>query len=444
MFLNLLASYAGTQEVPDGEGGTYTQYIYDDVWTSYAKDALSGIFLWLIVAALVILLAVGIFVRLKKPVFLRTYVKYAIAFAAGLAVVVIVAMLGLEFFDMSENGYVFDIVLWPTVVTAAVIVLGTAASYVAGFYSKKAFRITLIAALSACAASVIALFVCLCVYFASGDAALNNGVSQESVSDFGLYLCAAGLIVAIALLTFFLGRKDKKGFDTRTISYAAVCIAMSFALSYIKLWEMPQGGSITLASLLPLMIYSYMFGVRKGVFAGLIYGILQAIQDPWLIHPAQFLLDYPVAFAAIGLAGMFRNVQAFRGKPQLAFALGGIVASVLRFLAHIFSGVFAFAEYAGDQNPWIYSMAYNSFVFIDIAIVIVVGMFVFSSSAFMAVVNRYNRAAKSSDEHMMTCPECGAKYIDTGNIAKCPYCNTPVERKEPETEETSSAGAKPE
>ena len=87
---------------------------------------------------------------------------------------------------------------------------------------------------------------------------------------------------------------------------------------------------------------------------------------------------------------MFRNVKAFQGKPQLAVALGGIVASVLRFASHLFSGVFAFSEYAGDQNPWIYSLGYNSFVFIDIAIVIVVAIAVFSSKSFMAIVNKYN------------------------------------------------------
>lgn len=390
MFLNLLSAFVGTTELPDGEGGTYTGYIYDDVWTSFAKDALANVFLWLIVAAAIIVLAVGIFVRFKKADFFRTYVKYAITFAAGLAVTILVTMLSLEFFDMSENGYVFDLVLWPTVAAAAVIVLGLAACYVCSLYSKKAFKISLIASVSALVATIVALFVCLCIYFASGDAADNNGVSQGSVSDLGLYLSAAALIVVIIALAFILGRKDKKGFDTRTISYAAVCIAMSFALSYIKMWEMPQGGSITLASLLPLMIFSYMFGVKKGVFAGMIYGILQAIQDPWLIHPAQFLLDYPVAFAAIGLAGMFRSVKAFENKPQIAFALGGVVASLLRFLSHILSGVFAFSEYAGDQNPWIYSMGYNSFVFIDIAIVIVVGIIVFSSKSFMTYVNKYN------------------------------------------------------
>lgn len=389
MSLNLLSSYVSSTD--DG-------YVYKDVWTSYAKDALSGVFLWLVLGILVVLIAVGIFVRFKRPDFLRTFVKFSVAFAAGIAVVIITAMLSLEFFDMSENGYIFDLVLWPTVALAAVIVLSIAASYVSSFYSAKAFKVTLITCLSASAAALIALLVCLAVYFSSGDAANNNWVSQDSINGVGLYLCAAALIVVIVGLTFFLGRKDRKKFDSRTISYAAVCIAMSFALSYIQLFKMPQGGSVTLASLLPLMIYSYMFGVKKGVFAGFIYGLLQALQDPWLIHPAQFFLDYPVAFATIGLSGMFRGVKAFENKPQVAVALGGIVASVLRYLSHLFSGVFAFSEYAGGQNPWIYSLGYNSFVFIDIAIVIVLAIAVFSSKSFMAVVNKYNTASLPKEE----------------------------------------------
>ena len=389
MSLNLLSSYVSSTD--DG-------YVYKDVWTSYAKDALSGVFLWLVLGILVVLIAVGIFVRFKRPDFLRTFVKFSVAFAAGIAVVIITAMLSLEFFDMSENGYIFDLVLWPTVALAAVIVLSIAASYVSSFYSAKAFKVTLITCLSASAAALIALLVCLAVYFSSGDAANNNWVSQDSINGVGLYLCAAALIVVIVGLTFFLGRKDRKKFDSRTISYAAVCIAMSFALSYIQLFKMPQGGSVTLASLLPLMIYSYMFGVKKGVFAGFIYGLLQALQDPWLIHPAQFFLDYPVAFATIGLSGMFRGVKAFENKPQVAVALGGIVASVLRYLSHLFSGVFAFSEYAGGQNPWIYSLGYNSFVFIDIAIVIVLAIAVFSSKSFMAVVNKYNTANLPKEE----------------------------------------------
>ncbi len=384
MSLNLLAAYVGTTETPEGE----TLYNYSDIWTSYAKDALASVFTWLVIAALVIALAVGIFVRVKKPDFFRTYVKYAVTVGVGMTVAILTALLALEFYDMIESGALFDLVLWPTVALGAAVILGIAASYIASLYSRKAFKATLIVSISVCAAALIALFVCLCIYFDSGAAAENNGVSQGSVNNLALYLSTAGLVIVIGVLTFLLGRNDKKGFDSRTISYAAICIAMSFALSYLKLWEMPQGGSVTLASLLPLMLFSYMFGVKKGVFAGLIYGILQTVQDPWLIHPAQFLLDYPVAFAAIGLTGMFRSVRAFNGKPQLAFALGGIIASVLRYISHIFSGVFAFSEYSTSDNVWLYSLGYNSFVFVDIAIVIVIGIFVLSSASFRSLIDR--------------------------------------------------------
>ena len=130
------------------------------------------------------------------------------------------------------------------------------------------------------------------------------------------------------------------------------------------------------------MIFSYAYGTKKGILICFTYGILQAIQDPWLIHPAQFLLDYPVAFAAIGLTGIFSKMKVLEKLPQIAFLLGGILGSALRFLSHLLSGVFAFSTYAGDLNPWIYSMGYNSFVFVDIALVLVVGVILFSSKSF--------------------------------------------------------------
>ena len=424
MFLNLLSSYVGTQEVPDGEGGTKTQYIYDDVWTSYAKDGLGNVLLWLVVAFAVVLLAVGIFIRVKRADFFRTYVKYAVAFATGLAVVILVVMLALEFFDMSESGSVFELVLVPSAVLFGVVVLGTAATYVASLYSKKAFKISLWTTLGVFAAAVIALIVCISVYYSSGQAAENNWADPALINDLGLYLAMAGLIVALALLTFFFGRKDRKGFDSRTISYAAVCIAMSFALSYLAPIHLPYGGSVTIASLLPLMIYSYMFGVRKGVFAGAIYGLLQVIQDPWILHPAQLLLDYPIAFAGIGLAGMFRGVHALDKAPQVKFLLGALVGSVIRYLAHLFAGVFAFGQFAADygfDSDWLYSLTYNSFVFADIAIAIVVGIFVFSSKSFMTVVDRYNRPAKPAAAQVAAAPapqaELAAEPQETADSA---------------------------
>ena len=424
MFLNLLSAYSGTQTAVDANGEEYTQYIYDDIWTSFAKDGLGYVLLWLVVAFAVVLLAVGIFIRIKRADFFRTYVKYAVAFATGLAVVILVVMLSLEFFDMSESGSVFELVLVPSAVLFGVVVLGTAATYVASLYSKKAFKISLWTTLGVFAAAVIALIVCISVYYSSGQAAENNWADPALINDLGLYLAMAGLIVALALLTFFFGRKDRKGFDSRTISYAAVCIAMSFALSYLAPIHLPYGGSVTIASLLPLMIYSYMFGVRKGVFAGAIYGLLQVIQDPWILHPAQLLLDYPIAFAGIGLAGMFRGVHALDKAPQVKFLLGALVGSVIRYLAHLFAGVFAFGQFAADygfDSDWLYSLTYNSFVFADIAIAIVVGIFVFSSKSFMTVVDRYNRPAKPAAAQVAAAPapqaELAAEPQETADSA---------------------------
>lgn len=203
-----------------------------------------------------------------------------------------------------------------------------------------------------------------------------------------LYISSALVIIVIIALGFILDNNDKP-IDTKCLAFAGITIAMSFGLSYIKLFEMPQGGAVTLFSLLPIMLFSYVYGTKKGVLVCFTYGILQAIQDPWIIHPAQFLLDYPVAFSAIGLSGAFSKVKAFNKIPQVAFLTGGIMASALRFFSHVLSGVFAFAEtYAGDLNSWIYSLGYNSFVFVDIAIVLLVGAIVFSSKAFIKELNK--------------------------------------------------------
>jgi len=236
--------------------------------------------------------------------------------------------------------------------------------------------------------AVVATLVCMAIHFATGKGAEMNWITNEDVGSLPLYISAVlltGAIVAVA----FLCDKGGKPFDTKSISYAAVCIAMSFALSYVRIVKMPQGGSITIASLLPIMVYSCMFGARKGIFAGMIYGILQAVQDPYIIHPAQFVLDYPIAFAGIGLAGVFMNVKAFEKSPQIQFVLGACVAGIARFVMHYISGVFAFGAFAGEQSPYIYSLVYQAgYVLPDIAIAIVVGVFVFSSQSFVKQIRR--------------------------------------------------------
>lgn len=394
MFLSsLLSSYHDRITVDDKK-----YYLYEDVWTDYAKSSHAMTFLYVALALAVVLIAIGIFVKLKKPESFASFLKYSAIVCITFAITVIITMLSLGFEKISEKGLWKEqmIELVPPLVLAAVVVAGIIASYVASLFNKKAYKITLIVSLSLMAAALIATIVCLIVYYAkniNGDGYYNDYVTDwdtgehldNKVNQLVLYLSAAALIVVSVAVAFVIDRKNKTPFDSRCIAFAGITIALSFALSYIKFFEMPQGGSITLASLLPVMLFAYVYGPKKGLLVGFIYGILQAVQDAYIIHPAQFLLDYPIAFSMVAFAGVFANIKALDKVPQVKFALGAVLAGALRFFSHVLSGVFAFSAYAidsGATNYWIYSLAYNSFVFVDLILVIVVGAILFSSKAF--------------------------------------------------------------
>ncbi|TZE82152.1 energy-coupled thiamine transporter ThiT [Calorimonas adulescens] len=160
----------------------------------------------------------------------------------------------------------------------------------------------------------------------------------------------AVLLILVAAAALFHFYRDRLKFDTRTIVYGGVCIAISFLLSYIRFYHWPQGGSITPGSMLPLFIYAYYFGPVAGITAGAAYGILQLIQDPYILHWAQVLLDYPLPFAALGLAGFFKD----------NFRLGILVGGFGRFFFHFLSGVIFFGSYAPPgMSPFAYSIAVN-------------------------------------------------------------------------------------
>lgn len=195
---------------------------------------------------------------------------------------------------------------------------------------------------------------------------------QKVFEKFGEVSYVGWIILAILIL---LGvgltaiSRQKTKWTSKLLAYAALSIALAFVLSYIRLWRMPQGGTVTPASMLPMMLFSYAFGIGPGLVASLAYGLLQAIQDPYIVGFWQFLLDYPIAFGMLGLMGLFAKKDS---KWMLFVGIG--VVSLLRMACHVLSGVLFFAEYAGDANPWVYSTGYNSFVLIDAAICIVVAL----------------------------------------------------------------------
>ena len=160
---------------------------------------------------------------------------------------------------------------------------------------------------------------------------------------------------------------------TRMIAEAGVAIAIAQVLSFITLFHMPQGGSIKAASLVPLMIFAYRWGGTRGIWAGVVYGVLHFLLGFKLsIHYLSIILDYLVAYGAIGVCGYFKD-------NITGLVSGSIVAIALRWFASVTSGAVVFASYAPQgQNPWIYSMIYNaSYMVPDGILNIIVLLFVY-------------------------------------------------------------------
>jgi len=162
----------------------------------------------------------------------------------------------------------------------------------------------------------------------------------------------AGLTI-FAIVLFIISR-DRRKWSARMIANASLCITLSFILSYVKLYEMPQGGSVTLASMVPLLMFAYAYGVAPGMIVGFAYGLLQFVQGGWFVHPIQFLLDYPLAFSMLGFAGIAHMF------PDAWGMLPGILTGTsLRFVCAFLTGVFFWGEGSGEQNILVYSAVYN-------------------------------------------------------------------------------------
>ena len=161
-------------------------------------------------------------------------------------------------------------------------------------------------------------------------------------------LFAAGVILAMG--------SRKTQWNSHSVAMGAMCIAIAFVLSLIRLFRMPQGGSITPAAMLPLVMYMVACGLLQGFVAGCAYGLLQLITDPYVIHPIQLLVDYPLAYGAMILGCLAMLIKV---KPQWRLPIAVLLAAVGRYIMAVLSGAIFFAEYAGEQNAWIYSLGYN-------------------------------------------------------------------------------------
>lgn len=145
--------------------------------------------------------------------------------------------------------------------------------------------------------------------------------------------------------------------------FAAIGAVLSLPYLSVPLWV--QGGSISFA-MVPIFFMAFRWGLKGGLLTGLLIGLINSLIQPFIVHPVQYIMDYPLAFTVVGLAGIFaKNVQDSMKEGNAAkitayVTSGALLGSILRFFSHYIGGIVFFASYAPEGVPvWLYSLTYN-------------------------------------------------------------------------------------
>jgi thiamine transporter len=164
-----------------------------------------------------------------------------------------------------------------------------------------------------------------------------------------LFVVVVLLFIAMAA---FSGNKKKT--RVKQLAFSAMAVTLTVVTSFIRLPSLPFGGSITLFSMFFICLIGYLYGTKAGIITGIAYGLINLILEPQIYYPVQVLLDYPIAFGSLGLAGVFLNTKYSILKGYLFGVFG-------RYVCHVISGYVFFAAYAPKgMNPMLYSLGYNA------------------------------------------------------------------------------------
>lgn len=185
------------------------------------------------------------------------------------------------------------------------------------------------------------------------------------------------IIVALIAVALVFARKNavKDSSDKnptmkltiKQLAFCAMCLALATVLSEIKIFDMPTGGSITLLSMFVIALPGILFGLVPGTVTAVAYGILQLIIDPYVLYPMQLVVDYILAFGALGLSGLFYGKKGAVIKGYIAAVIG-------RYIFSVISGWIFFGAYAWEGwNPLPYSLAYNAaYIFAEAALTVII------------------------------------------------------------------------
>ncbi len=206
---------------------------------------------------------------------------------------------------------------------------------------------------------------------------------------------------------------------TRTLVECAIMIAFASVLSMIKLIDLPYGGSVTIASMLPIIIIAYRHGLGWGLGSGLAYGVIQQLLglntlsyvSSWQSVLAIVLLDYIVAFAVLGLAGVFRKMK----NQSAALACGCLLAGLLRYICHVISGATVWAGLSiPDEAALLYSLAYNATYMLPEVIVLLIVAY-YLSTALDLRRDQITRVARTESPKKFTV-KLGSGLLLTGML----------------------------
>ena len=212
--------------------------------------------------------------------------------------------------------------------------------------------------------------------------------AEGGLTTAGYVLCiAAGIILFVAALIFAGRISEKKKMGTRQLVFCAMAMALAFITSYLKLFNMPWGGSVTLCSMLFIVLVANWYGPKTGILVGLAYGILQFIQEPYVLSFFQVCCDYILAFAALGVAGFF-------AKSKHGLLKGYIAAVIARGAFHALGGYLYWMDYMPDNFPKaltsIYPIVYNySYLLVEGIITVII----ISIPAVSKALNRVKQLA---------------------------------------------------
>ena len=196
-------------------------------------------------------------------------------------------------------------------------------------------------------------------------------VNQDGgLTALGYVLAIAAIVLALGLAVFFTQKRNEKAISVKRLVFGAAALSIAYVLSFVKLFPLPTGGSVTLCSMLFVVLIGYWYGPRTGLLTAFVYGMLQFLQGPYVISFLQVGCDYLFAFTCLGLAGFFK------GKKH-GLVIGYLISVLARAAFHALGGYLFWMEYMPEDFPaalaWAYPVIYNfGYIIAEAAITVII------------------------------------------------------------------------